>query len=224
MLCASPCDLSSKTASTVVSAMEGAAGMEHAMSLYRPFHELEAPCPSCPPFMAHPPSPSRPLPPPLNPAPAILPLAALTCPSVPRLHPCSLSLPRPFPLSLPIRLPKPPPSLHSPPDPQTPPQTWADAYGLSADSLLPPSPLSLPPSLPPAPHLEDCAALTALRQQAEQRGEGGEPPAWADPPRSSEGGCCHPRGTWHAESSPGETSSSSSSSSCNCPPQPPWVS
>ncbi|CAI7843666.1 unnamed protein product, partial [Closterium sp. NIES-54] len=133
MLCDWPCDLSRKTASTVVSALEGAAGMEHAMSLYR---------------------------------------------------------------------------------------AWADAYGLSPDSLLPPSPLSLPPSLPPAPHLEDCAVLTALRQQAEQRGEKGEPPAWADPPRSSQNGCCHPRDTWDTELSPSDPPSSSSS--CNCPPQPPW--
>ncbi|CAI7909714.1 unnamed protein product, partial [Closterium sp. NIES-53] len=71
---------------------------------------------------------------------------------------------------------------------------WADAYGLSANSLLPPSPLSLPPSLPPAPHLEDCAALTALRHQAEQRGEGGELPSWAGP-----------------------------LDSCNPTPHPPWV-
>ncbi|CAI5959219.1 unnamed protein product [Closterium sp. NIES-64] len=73
-------------------------------------------------------------------------------------------------------------------------RAWADAYGLSADSLLPPSPLSLPPSLPPAPHLEDCTALTALRQQAEQRGEGGELPLWAEP-----------------------------LDSCNPSPHPPWV-
>ncbi|CAI5494377.1 unnamed protein product [Closterium sp. Naga37s-1] len=71
---------------------------------------------------------------------------------------------------------------------------WADAYGLSPDSLLPPSPLSLPPSLPPAPHLDDCAALTALRQQAEQRGEGGKLPSWAGP-----------------------------LDSCNPSPHPPWV-
>ncbi|CAI5474325.1 unnamed protein product [Closterium sp. Yama58-4] len=71
--------------------------------------------------------------------------------------------------------------LHIPSKPRPKRAAWADAYGLSADSLLPPSPLSLPPSLPPAPHLEDCAALTALRQQAEQRGEGGEVPPWAGP-------------------------------------------
>ncbi|CAI5486016.1 unnamed protein product [Closterium sp. Naga37s-1] len=73
-------------------------------------------------------------------------------------------------------------------------RAWGDAYGLSAGSLLPPSPLSLPPSLLPAPHLEDCAALTALRQQAEQRGEGGELPSWAGP-----------------------------LDSCNPSPHPPWV-
>ncbi|GJP47107.1 hypothetical protein CLOM_g6342 [Closterium sp. NIES-68] len=84
-------------------------------------------------------------------------------------------------------------------------RAWTDAYGLSPDSLLPPSSVSLPPSLSPAPHLEDCAALTALRQQAEQWGEGGkegekgkegevDPPAWARPVDS-----------------------------CNPTPYPPWV-
>ncbi|CAI5494372.1 unnamed protein product, partial [Closterium sp. Naga37s-1] len=162
MLCDWPCDLSRKTASTVVSALEGAAGMEHAMSLYR---------------------------------------------------------------------------------------AWADAYGLSPDSLLPPSPLSLPPSLPPAPHLEDCAALTALRQQAEQWGEGGEPPAWADPQPAQgvrgapeggaqgegEGGaaCCRraasgeASGEFKASVTVGAAAAASASppltACCSCVPQPPWV-
>ncbi|CAI7874370.1 unnamed protein product, partial [Closterium sp. NIES-54] len=90
------------------------------------------------------------------------------------------SSPFPFPSPFPfVPPPTRPHSPHSPPPPLEPHtllQAWADAYGLSPDSLLPPSPLSLPPSLPPAPHLEDCAALTALRQQAEQRGERGELP------------------------------------------------
>ncbi|CAI5462560.1 unnamed protein product [Closterium sp. Yama58-4] len=126
-------------------------------------------------------------------------------------------------------------------------RAWADAYGLSADSLLPPSPLSLPPSLPPAPHLEDCAALTALRQQAEQRGEGGEPPAWADPQPAQEekrgaqeggaqgdGGaaCCRrgasgeASGEFKASATVGAAAGGSASPSlpacCSCVPQPPW--
>ncbi|CAI5959231.1 unnamed protein product [Closterium sp. NIES-64] len=208
------------------------------------FHELEAPCPPSPPFMARPPSPSRLLPPPLNPAPAILPLAALTCPSVPPLYPCSLSLPLPFPSPSPFASPIPPLS----PFTQTHPQAWADAYGLSADSLLPPSPLSLPPSLPPAPHLEDCAALTALRQQAEQRGERGELPPWADPQPAQEGvrgaqeggaqgevgsACCkraasgEASGEFKASLTVGAEAGASASpplpTCCTCVPQPPWA-
>ncbi|CAI5997212.1 unnamed protein product [Closterium sp. NIES-64] len=198
MLCDWPCDLSSKTASTVVSALEGAAGMEHAMSLYR------------------------------------FPLSILA------------RSPSPFPSPLPPHSPPPSPPLS--PFTQTHPQAWADAYGLSADSLLPPSPLSLPPSLPPAPHLEDCAALTALRQQAEQRGERGELPPWADPQPAQEGvrgaqeggaqgevglACCkraasgEASGEFKASLTVGAEAGASASpplpTCCTCVPQPPWV-
>ncbi|CAI5486018.1 unnamed protein product [Closterium sp. Naga37s-1] len=234
-------------ASTVVSAMEGAAGMEHAMSLYRvrqqracaqaaatalasssapryrcephslppsatAFHELEAPCPPCRPFMARPPSPSRLLLPPLNPTPPL---------SYSRRRILSILCPAPSLLT-----------------------AWADAYGLSPDSLLPPSPLSLPPSLPPAPHLEDCAALTALRQHAEQRGQGGEPPAWAEPQpvqgvRGAQGegeagaACCRRAASGEAScefkasvrvgAAANAPASPSPAACCTCVPQPPWV-
>ncbi|CAI5971892.1 unnamed protein product [Closterium sp. NIES-64] len=53
---------------------------------------------------------------------------------------------------------------------------WEAAYGLQADSPLPPSAIALPPRVPPPPHLEDCVALTAWRWAQEQweAGEGGE--------------------------------------------------
>ncbi|CAI5930560.1 unnamed protein product [Closterium sp. NIES-64] len=57
-------------------------------------------------------------------------------------------------------------------------RTWETLYGLSADSPLPPSAISLPPSIPPPPHLEPCSR-TAIRQAAERRGEGGALPPWA---------------------------------------------
>ncbi|CAI5985620.1 unnamed protein product [Closterium sp. NIES-64] len=53
---------------------------------------------------------------------------------------------------------------------------WEAAYGLQADSPLPPSAIALAPRVPPPPHLEDCVALTAWRWAQEQweAGEGGE--------------------------------------------------
>ncbi|CAI5964260.1 unnamed protein product [Closterium sp. NIES-64] len=68
---------------------------------------------------------------------------------------------------------------------------------LRVEALQPSSPRQHLPSahVPPAPHLEDCAARTAFRQAAEQRGADGEPPAWTRP-----------------------------SNCCGCNPQPPWVS
>ncbi|CAI5985721.1 unnamed protein product [Closterium sp. NIES-65] len=55
-------------------------------------------------------------------------------------------------------------------------RAWEAAYGLQADSPLPPSAIALPPRVPPPPHLEDCVALTAWRWAQEQweAGEGGE--------------------------------------------------
>ncbi|GJP55141.1 hypothetical protein CLOM_g14127 [Closterium sp. NIES-68] len=73
-------------------------------------------------------------------------------------------------------------------------RVWESIYGLHADSLLPPANVSLPPNVPPAPHLEECVARTAFRQAAEQRGANGESPEWARPPHC-----------------------------CGCNPQPPWV-
>ncbi|GJP53172.1 hypothetical protein CLOM_g12361 [Closterium sp. NIES-68] len=73
-------------------------------------------------------------------------------------------------------------------------RAWEDIYGLKPAKHLPPANVSLPPNVPPAPHLEDCAARTAFRQAAEQRGANGEPPAWTRP-----------------------------SNCCGCNPQPPWV-
>ncbi|CAI7821553.1 unnamed protein product [Closterium sp. NIES-54] len=52
-------------------------------------------------------------------------------------------------------------------------KAWEAAYGLQADSPLPPSAIALPPRVPPPPHLEDCAALTAWRW-AQEQGEAGE--------------------------------------------------
>ncbi|CAI7771186.1 unnamed protein product [Closterium sp. NIES-53] len=73
-------------------------------------------------------------------------------------------------------------------------RVWESIYGLHEDNQLPPANISLPPNVPPAPHLEDCAARTAFRLAAEQRGANGEPPEWARPPKC-----------------------------CGCNPQPPWV-
>ncbi|GJP47126.1 hypothetical protein CLOM_g6357 [Closterium sp. NIES-68] len=77
-------------------------------------------------------------------------------------------------------------------------RAWADAYGLKDHprSPLPPPTLELPASVPPAPHLEDCAQVSFFRFMAEERGGpgGGNPPKWAVQPS-----CCH------------------------CSPQTPWV-
>ncbi|CAI7926552.1 unnamed protein product [Closterium sp. NIES-54] len=66
--------------------------------------------------------------------------------------------------------------------------------GLKPDQRLPPDVVSLPPNVPPAPHLEECVARTARRREAEQRGANGESPGWARP-----------------------------ADCCKCDPQPPWV-
>ncbi|GJP53313.1 hypothetical protein CLOM_g12466 [Closterium sp. NIES-68] len=52
-------------------------------------------------------------------------------------------------------------------------RAWEAAYGLQADSPLPPSAIALPAPVPPPPHLEDCVALTAWRW-AQEQGEAGE--------------------------------------------------
>ncbi|GJP50995.1 hypothetical protein CLOM_g10148 [Closterium sp. NIES-68] len=73
-------------------------------------------------------------------------------------------------------------------------RAWEEAYGLKPDIDLPPEKVTLPLSVPPAPHLEDCAALTAVRKASEQRGANGESPMWARP-----------------------------ANCCGCNPQPPWL-
>ncbi|CAI5533603.1 unnamed protein product [Closterium sp. Naga37s-1] len=62
-----------------------------------------------------------------------------------------------------------------------PPDHWDSAYGLQAENPFPPSAFSLPPDVPPAPHLEDCEARTAFRLSTEKWGKRGEPPFWAVP-------------------------------------------
>ncbi|CAI5511458.1 unnamed protein product [Closterium sp. Naga37s-1] len=69
---------------------------------------------------------------------------------------------------------------------------WTDLYGLAAGSVLPPSRIALPPNVPPAPHLEDCAARTAERLKTEMRGPNGEPPRWT----RARGGCWYPQPPW----------------------------
>ncbi|GJP32643.1 hypothetical protein CLOM_g17252 [Closterium sp. NIES-68] len=49
-------------------------------------------------------------------------------------------------------------------------ETWASAYGLDGDSPHPRPSVSLSPDLPPAPHLEDCAARSAFRLSSEEWG------------------------------------------------------
>ncbi|CAI5471659.1 unnamed protein product, partial [Closterium sp. Yama58-4] len=56
---------------------------------------------------------------------------------------------------------------------------WEEAYGLKPDVHLPPAKITLPAIVPPAPHLEDCWALTAARKESERREGDGEPPVWA---------------------------------------------
>ncbi|CAI5510537.1 unnamed protein product [Closterium sp. Naga37s-1] len=74
------------------------------------------------------------------------------------------------------------PTLSPPtPQPSPPNQHWESAYGLQAENTFPPSAISLPPDVPPAPHLEDCEARTAFRLSTEKWGERGEPPYWAVP-------------------------------------------
>ncbi|CAI5458100.1 unnamed protein product [Closterium sp. Yama58-4] len=91
---------------------------------------------------------------------------------------------------------------------------WESAYGLQRGSLLPPSPLPLPPDLPPPTHLADCAARTLAREAAEGGpwrgtgggGGGGEGIRWQDTWQQQTGGqeeraseCCDwlpPRTPW----------------------------
>ncbi|CAI5973313.1 unnamed protein product [Closterium sp. NIES-64] len=85
--------------------------------------------------------------------------------------------PRTFP---PLRLP--PPNQH-----------WESAYGLLAENTFPPSAISLPPDVPPAPHLEDCEARTAFRLSTERWGERGSRPTGLFPTLPA-GTCPNPPG------------------------------
>ncbi|CAI5972808.1 unnamed protein product [Closterium sp. NIES-65] len=73
-------------------------------------------------------------------------------------------------------------------------RAWESAYGLQRGSLLPPSPLPLPPDLPPPPHLADCAARTLAREAAEggpwrgTGGGGGDGIRWEDTWQQQTGG------------------------------------
>ncbi|CAI5489701.1 unnamed protein product [Closterium sp. Naga37s-1] len=89
--------------------------------------------------------------------------------------------------------------------------SWSEAYGLGGNSTTPPARISLPPRVPAAPHLEDCARVSAEREAWERRGGRGEEPAWT-------------RGA------PGKGDSSAASAGCSAGqaqgeevPQPPWI-
>ncbi|CAI6010970.1 unnamed protein product [Closterium sp. NIES-65] len=91
--------------------------------------------------------------------------------------------------------------------------SWSEAYGLGGNSTTPPAKISLPPRVPAAPHLEDCARVSAEREAWERRGGRGEEPAWA-------------RGA------PGKVKGDSSAASAGCSAgqaqgeevaQPPWI-
>ncbi|CAI5949816.1 unnamed protein product [Closterium sp. NIES-65] len=76
----------------------------------------------------------------------------------------------------------------------SPAEAWELAYDLAEGTVRPPAKISLPPNVPPPPHLEDCAARTAFRESTEKRAANGESPKW-----------------------------SNSSEACGWVPQPPWV-
>ncbi|CAI7861238.1 unnamed protein product [Closterium sp. NIES-53] len=92
-------------------------------------------------------------------------------------------------------------------------EAWSEAYGLGGDSVLPPSAVSLPPGVPAAPHLEDCARVIAEREAWERRGEGGEEPAWT---RGA------PRQADAAAGGGGDSPGCSGQAQGEEVPQPPW--
>ncbi|CAI7779471.1 unnamed protein product [Closterium sp. NIES-53] len=93
-------------------------------------------------------------------------------------------------------------------------EAWSEAYGLGGDSVLPPSAVSLPPGVPAAPHLEDCARVIAEREAWERRGEGGEEPAWT---RGA------PRQADAAAGGGGDSPGCSGQAQGEEVPQPPWI-
>ncbi|CAI6010971.1 unnamed protein product [Closterium sp. NIES-65] len=73
-------------------------------------------------------------------------------------------------------------------------RVWEEAYGLKHDIHMPPSKITLPSIVPPAPHMEECEALTAARTASERREGNGQPPLWARPAvNCSE---CNPQPPW----------------------------
>ncbi|CAI5523816.1 unnamed protein product [Closterium sp. Naga37s-1] len=93
-------------------------------------------------------------------------------------------------------------------------EAWSEAYGLGGDSVLPPSAVSLPAGVPAAPHLEDCARVSAEREAWERRGEGGEEPAWT---RGA------PRQADAAAGGGGASPGCSGQAQGEEVPQPPWI-
>ncbi|CAI5490895.1 unnamed protein product [Closterium sp. Naga37s-1] len=71
---------------------------------------------------------------------------------------------------------------------------WEEAYGLKHDVHMPPSKITLPSIVPPAPHLEECEALTAARKESERREGNGQPRVWARPVNNCPE--CNPQPPW----------------------------
>ncbi|CAI5494304.1 unnamed protein product [Closterium sp. Naga37s-1] len=92
-------------------------------------------------------------------------------------------------------------------------EAWSEAYGLGGDSVLPPSAVPLPPGVPAAPHLEDCARVSAEREAWERRGALGEEPAWTrGAPRQADAAAA-------GDTSPGCSGQAQGEEV----PQPPWI-
>ncbi|CAI5536931.1 unnamed protein product [Closterium sp. Naga37s-1] len=177
-------------ANVVCAVCSNVGGSPNVVSLY-PLPHPPASSPLLPKTTASPSSLYRPAPP------------AVLCACQPRTQPGALPLvlptSHPFPLHLRFRTYRLPPSIFRPRPlrvslPFPPPQAWELAYDLAEGTVRPPAKISLPPNVPPPPHLEDCAARTAFRESTEKRAANGESPKW-----------------------------SNSSEACGWVPQPPWV-
>ncbi|CAI5489872.1 unnamed protein product [Closterium sp. Naga37s-1] len=88
-------------------------------------------------------------------------------------------------------------------------EAWAQLFALAAP--LPPSAMRIPASLPPPPHLEDCASRTAFRLATERRGARG---------KAIENGT--PQGVG-GEGEGDAPEWARASAACANVPQPPWV-
>ncbi|CAI5946969.1 unnamed protein product [Closterium sp. NIES-65] len=96
-------------------------------------------------------------------------------------------------------------------------ETWSEAYGLGGDSVLPPSAVSLPAGVPAAPHLEDCALVSAEREAWERRGARGEEPAWTrGAPRKAQAAAASGDGAGAFHGCSGQEQGEGV-------PQPPWI-